>query len=596
MIKFSSSLVSFFWYFIRKRFVSFLFFTLVPICLLLETNVIPYSFKLLIDAMSSTSHNRHLMTSEIIFALYLGGGAWLAFVTIIRLQQWWRAKVIPIFEADIRLTVLQYVINHSYQYFSSKFVGNIAKKIEDLPSTVESIRMIICWNCISSASVVVCTLIMTFTVNAIFSLILGLWVMTHLVISIYFAKFVGGAAKENAEDKSVLSGSIVDIISNISMVQLFARQSDELIYATSKQKNEIASNAKLITTTNIYQLAMDIPLTVMLFSMIYCAVVQWQKNFITTGDCVFIFSTSFAVMYQMWSLGNVLTDLFRQIGVVKQAITIISYPHDLVDIKDARPLNITSGEIKFDNVTFYYPNEKNIFENMNLVIKPGQKVGLVGFSGSGKSTFLKLILRCFDLKHGSITIDQQNIAFVKRESLLKNISVVPQDISLFHRTLIENIRYGNMSAIDEEVIEASKKAYCHDFITHLKDGYNAEVGERGVMLSYGQRQRVAIARAILKDAPIIFLDEATSALDSVTEKFIQNGINSLINKRTTIMIAHRLSTVLDMDRILVFDNGNIIEDGTHSQLLQLKGRYALMWKMQKEGFFPVQKYNKYKLF
>ncbi len=257
-----------------------------------------------------------------------------------------------------------------------------------------------------------------------------------------------------------------------------------------------------------------------------------------------------------------------------------------MDAPGAIPLKIAKGEIAFENVTFNYIPEHNIFEDKNLKISAGSKVGLVGFSGSGKTTFANLILRYFDVESGMITIDGQDISKVTQESLRAQIAMIPQDTSLFHRSLLENIRYGRLDAPDHEVIDAAKKAHCDEFIDILPEQYHTTAGERGVKLSGGQRQRIAIARAILKNAPILILDEATSALDSVTEKKIQDGLKHLMDRRTCIVIAHRLSTLCGMDRILVFKEGKIIEDGSHKELIKANGHYAHMWKMQAGGFLP----------
>ena len=267
-------------------------------------------------------------------------------------------------------------------------------------------------------------------------------------------------------------------------------------------------------------------------------------------------------------------------------MTILNAAHDIVDEEHARPLKITEGRIEFKDVSFHYKEGAKLFQNKSIEIHPGEKVGLVGFSGSGKSTFVNLILRLFEVEEGEITIDNQNINRVTQGSLRENIALIPQDISLFHRSLMDNIRYGRTTATDAEVIEASQQAHCDEFICKLRDSYQSLVGERGVKLSGGQRQRIAIARAILKNARILILDEATSALDSVTEKYIQDALHYLMQGKTTIVIAHRLSTLSEMDRILVFDNGVIIEDGTHDQLIKLNGHYAKLWHMQAGGFLP----------
>ena len=589
MTKLPTSLTQFCWYFIKKQPIAFFILFIAPTSMVLETNVIPYALKLIIDVIIEHEGNKSTIFYKMVPGLWVGGLAWVAFIVITLLNKWLEAYVIPRFETNIRLTVLDYITYHSYDYFSNQLAGNLANKIADLPKSIESIRMIICWNGISGFSVVLVALIMMATINQVFSWILGLWVIIHLTVTLYCARFVNKFSQENAEDKSILSGVIVDIISNIFSIKLFARHSYELTYASNRQAKEQKSNSRLIIAMNIFQLVIDILVTLMLGSILYFLIISWQQEIISTGNFVLIFNMVFAVMYQILYLGHALTVLFREIGAAQQALMLITYPNEIIDAPDSKPIKITNAEIKFDNITFYYNKGKNVFENKSVIINSCQKVGLVGFSGSGKSTFVNLILRFFDVESGTIKIDGQDITKITQDSLRENITMIPQDTSLFHRTLMENIRYGRICATDEEVIIASKKAHCHDFISQLPNKYDSLVGERGIKLSSCQRQRVAIARAILKDAPILILDEATSALDSMTEHHIQKGLHTLMKGRTTIVIAHRLSTLSEMDRILVFDQGRIVEDGTHEELLRLKGHYKLMWKMQVGGFLPKTK-------
>jgi ATP-binding cassette subfamily B protein len=585
MIKLPKSLLHFFFYFVKKQPIAFSFLFLAPLAVILEINVIPYALKMLIDAVVSYQDDKSLIAKEMFQALWIGSFAWIVLIAILRVQHWWQAYVIPNFEADIRISVLESSILHSYNYFTNRQTGNIANKISDIPRAIEAIRGIIYWNGVPIFAIILVALVMMSTINPIFAWILGVWVFAHLATTFYFVKFVNQASKKNAEDKSILNGSIVDTISNIMSVKLFARTTYELIYAKEKQEQEKASNTRLIVTMNCFQLCIDILVTLMLGSTVYFLILGWQGGTISAGDFVFIFNTAFAVMNQMWHFGKALADLFRDIGVAEQALELISIPHQITDSIGAKPISVTNGIISFDDVTFCYNKGDNILKNINVTITRGQKVGLVGFSGSGKSTFVNLILRLFDVQSGVIKIDDLDISKVTQDSLHENISMIPQDISLFHRTLIENIRYGRIDATDEEVIAVAKRAYAHDFITQLPHKYNSLVGERGVKLSGGQRQRIAIARAMLKDAPIVILDESTSALDSLTEKHIQESLGCLMYGKTAIVIAHRLSTLYKMDRILVFDRGRIVEDGTHQDLLKAKGNYALIWKMQADGFF-----------
>ena len=283
-------------------------------------------------------------------------------------------------------------------------------------------------------------------------------------------------------------------------------------------------------------------------------------------------------------------DEFNQaVGKCKQSLINLIMPHELKDEQEAANLVVTKGQIVFSGVKFHYHGTQTLFQNKSVAIDAGQKVGLVGYSGSGKSTFVNLILRLYEVADGQILIDDQNIRQITQDSLRANITMIPQEPSLFHRRLMENIRYSRIEASDEEVIEAAKKAHAHEFISKLSQGYESLVGERGIKLSGGQRQRIAIARAILKNAPILILDEATSQLDSVTESNIQDSLWDLMQAKTTIVIAHRLSTLLHMDRILVFDNGHIVEDGTHSQLLHHQGLFKTLWDAQVGGFLPNKK-------
>ncbi|WP_298625281.1 ABC transporter ATP-binding protein [uncultured Legionella sp.] len=575
----------FFLYFIKKQRLAFIVFFIAPIAMVLENNVIPYSLKMIVDALESHTPGENIFVI-VAPALWLGGGAWITLLAILRLQNWWQGYVIPRFQADVRMSVFDYLSKQSYHYFSNQMAGSLANKINDLPRALDSIFMIITWYGIAAFSSIIVALILMCTINYWFAIVLLTWIILQLFISYKLSKKVDRYSIDNAEDKSELSGKIVDSLSNSSAVKLFARAKEELAYVKVSQDREENSNKKLTIYMNIFRLYLDIPVTVMLSTMIYLLLAFWQKGLITTGDLVFIFNVSFVIMNQIWYLCHALADLYREIGIARQAIALLSAPIDIKDVPEATELLVTDGKIEFDDVTFHYNNGKKVFENKSVIIEPNQRVGLVGFSGSGKTTFIHLILRFFNVESGVIRIDGQDISKVTQDSLHSAISMIPQDTALFHRTLMENIRYGNPSATDEEVIEASKKACCDDFIALLPDGYETMVGERGIKLSGGQRQRIAIARALLKNAKVVVMDEATSQLDSLTEEAIQNSLWQLMEYKTTIVIAHRLSTLLHMDRILVFEQGKIVEDGTHDELLAKNGLYKSMWDAQVGGFLP----------
>lgn len=575
----------FFWYFIKKQRLAFTVFFLAPLVMVLENNVIPYSLKMIVDALGTHPKGSSVFTA-VAPALWLGGGAWIVMLMIIRLQNWWQAYVIPRFQADVRMSVFDYLSKQSYLYFSNHMAGSLANKLNDLPRALDSIFLILTWYAVAAFASIAVALILMCTINYWFAIILGSWIVIQLCISYRLSFKVDDYSVKNAEDKSELSGKIVDSLSNINAVKLFGRARDEFAYVSLSQRKEQESNKKLAIYMNIFRLYLDFPVTIMLGLMIYLLLDFWQRSLITTGDLVFIFNVSFVIMTQIWYLCHAMAEFYREIGIARQAIALLSVPIAIQDAPDADSLRVTEGRVEFENVTFHYNQGNKIFENKSVIIQPKQRVGLVGFSGSGKSTFIHLILRFFDVESGKILIDNQNIAEVTQDSLHTSISMIPQDTTLFHRTLMENIRYGNLDATDEEVFYAAKQACCDEFISLLPDGYNTLVGERGAKLSGGQRQRIAIARAILKNAKLLILDEATSQLDSLTEDKIQNSLWHLMEDKTSIVIAHRLSTLLHMDRILVFERGKIVEDGTHEELLAKNGLYKSMWDAQVGGFLP----------
>lgn len=581
-----NTLLRFTWHFVKHSPLVYLLFFIAPIAMILESNVIPYSLKMIVDGITNYRGDAEGIFQKLAPALWLGGGAWFGFIIILRLQNWWQAYIIPQFQANIRMTVYDYLIQHSYHFFSNQLAGNLANKINDLPRSIEAIRKIISWNVLTTFAAITVSLIFMLTINVLFAFILLSWIIVQLVISLYSAKQINQLAKTNSEDKSQLNGKIVDSLSNVSTIKLFAQNEYEKKYLWKSQIKEVESNKRMILFINLFRLFVDIPVSTMLVIMIYSVISFWQRGIISAGEVVFIFTSSFAIMNQMWSLSNALSDLFIEIGIVKQALAILTLPIEIKDVPQAQELKVSAGRIQFENVTFHHKEGLKLFNNKNLIIPARQKVGLVGYSGSGKTTFINLILRYFELQDGRILIDDQDISQVSQYSLRNAVSMIPQDTTLFHRPLIENITYGKEDASQQDLFSASYMANCIDFIQNLSQGFNTMVGERGAKLSGGQRQRIAIARALLRQTSILILDEATSQLDSLTEEYIQESLKLLCEGKTTLVIAHRLSTLLHMDRILVFDKGVIVEDGSHEQLLEQKGLYFTMWQAQTIGPLP----------
>ncbi len=578
---------AFLWHFVRKEWKIFAGAQLLSFAWAIDHTLWPYVLMVLVDDITNfTGDKAYLwsyLTKPIVMGLCLMIGVDLAY----RASGILLAKIIPKTESDIRMSMFDYVQRHSYSYFGNNFAGNISNKISDMPQNVSLILLLIIQVFIPVLLALVISVIFFANIQPWFAIILLSWMIIHLGVTFLFAKKCANLADVHAEARSNLTGKIVDSLTNNINVRLFARHRYEHQYLSKYQKDEQKKHWNSLWYVEKMKIAMGIlstlgPGILLNWYMIY----SWQHDKITTGELVFIFNTSWNITMMIWLAGLELPTLYKQIGVCNQALSIIQEPHGIVDAPHAVPLNVTEGTIAFDNVTFNYMKGKALFKDKKLLIHAGEKVGLVGFSGSGKTTFVHLILRYFDIEKGRILIDGQNIAKVTQDSLRSQIALIPQDASLFHRSLMENIRYGRLEATDEEVYAAAKQAHAVEFIEKMPEKYATPVGERGIKLSGGQRQRIAIARAILKNAPILILDEATSALDSVTENLIQESLTSLMTGRTSIVIAHRLSTLSGMDRILVFKEGKIVEEGNHEQLLALDGHYATMWRMQAGGFLP----------
>ena len=581
------TLPAFFWHFLKKQWKWLLLIQIFSFAWSLDHTIWPYVIMLLIDGITNFAGDKAEVWHALSVPIIMGLTLWLTVEISFRLSGIMGAKVFPIIEADMRISMFDYVLHHSHLYFSNQMAGAIANKISDMPQSMTRILQQLMHLFLPVGLALMISTILFFRISPFFALILVSWVTIHMGICLAYSRKCDEYSNIHAESRSVLSGKIVDSLTNTTNIRLFARNRFEHDYLSYFQRDELKKHwqslwyiEKMKFTLGIASfLGAGIALN---WYMIY----SWQQGHLSAGEVVFIFNTTWNITMMAWLAGLELPLLFKEIGVCRQALTIIQDPHDIIDVSDVKPLKVTRGEIVFDHVTFCYLNHQNLFEDKTITLQSGEKVGLVGFSGSGKTTFVNLILRYYDVQGGRILIDGQDISKVTQASLREQISMIPQDPSLFHRSLMENIRYGRLNATDEEVIAASKRAHCHEFILKMPEKYQSPVGERGVKLSGGQRQRIAIARAILKKAPILILDEATSALDSVTEKEIQEGLEVLMEGHTTLVIAHRLSTLSGMDRILVFDAGKIVEEGTHEELIQAHGHYARMWNMQAGGFLP----------
>lgn len=489
----------------------------------------------------------------------------------------------------IRWLVHRYLLKQSMAYYQDEFPGRVATK---LMQTALSVRQVVVSfievvNYIGVYFLAMFVLIAT----ADWRLILPLagWIIVYALLLYYFVPRLGRISQEQADARSIMTGRIVDSYTNIQTVKLFSHGERETSFAKEGMDDFLVTvHKQMRLVTQLYGLLYVIN-CLLLFGSAALAIGLWLGEAVSLGAVAVViglvlrlFGMSQMVMWQ-------LTQLFEAIGTVQDGIGSIAVSRTVEDTPDAPPLQVVKGGIHFDHVRFHYGKDSGVMENLNLNIAPGEKVGIVGRSGAGKSTLVNLLLRFYDVQGGRIVIDGQNIADVQQDSLREHIGMVTQDTSLLHRSVRDNILYGRPSASEHELHHAAKRAHADEFIHLLSDhqgrsGYDAHVGERGVKLSGGQRQRIAIARVMLKDAPILILDEATSALDSEVETAIQENLYNLMEGKTVIAIAHRLSTIAAMDRLVVMDGGEVIEQGTHAQLIAADGLYAKLWRRQSGGF------------
>jgi ATP-binding cassette subfamily B protein len=498
-------------------------------------------------------------------------------------------KFQPLIKNQIIKKTLRFVLGSSHQFFQDNLSGRIASQITTLADNIEIILQRIVVEFIRGASLLLASFVTAYFVNALFFYTLFLWFVVFAVVSIFMSKRFVDLEDRYAECESIISGQLVDCISNQSNVRIFSKKE----YEISRMRPFLLATQKAFQTKERFGIFLwslqGLMITIMMGFSAYFLIYLYGKGFVSIGDFALILGLSMQLGHMMWYMMSFVDQFNQAVGKCKQSLSALLIQPEITDRSDVHNLRVRQGQIRFENVKFHYKGTEPLFQNKSATIEAGQKVGLVGYSGGGKTTFVNLILRLYDVTEGHIFIDGQDIRDVTQDSLRTSIALIPQDPSLFHRSLMDNIRYGRTDASDEDVIEAAKRAHAHEFIRALPQGYDSLVGERGVKLSGGQRQRIAIARAILKNAPILILDEATSQLDSVTERFIQDSLWELMQGKTTIVIAHRLSTLLHMDRILVFDRGKIVEDGSHQNLLAKGGIYKTLWETQVDGFLPDKK-------
>jgi len=487
--------------------------------------------------------------------------------------------------ADLSNRCFEYLHKHSYDYFNNNFGGSLVKKVKWFSSAFENIADRILWNFLPLIVAITFITITLTRLNVWIGLGVFVWIITFLAINLIFVRYKLKYDIQRSEAETASTGVLADTITNHNNVKLFNGYFSEvknfMKVTDDLRKIRIFTwnlGASFFSLTGLVWIALEV-------GFFYASVILWNKGILTAGWFVLIQLYLLNIFSKVWDFGKNIHRLYESLADAEEMTIIFNTPHEIQDVVNAKKLKVTEGKIVFKDVDFNYHSTRSILKKFNLEISPKENVALVGASGSGKTTIVKLLLRMSEVSAGHILIDGQDISKMTQESLWENVSMVPQDPILFHRSLMENIRYGKQDATDEEVIKAAKLARCHDFIMETDYKYDTFVGERGIKLSGGERQRIAIARAILRNAKILVLDEATSSLDSNSENLIQEALAELMKNKTVIVVAHRLSTIRKMDRIIVIDNGEIIETGKHDDLAgKIGGSYAKLWQLQAGGF------------
>lgn len=544
--------------------------------------VAPWFLKRFFDALSggvsgaAAAHVENILLA-ILGVWFVGWFSWRAAGFVISDFQ-------PRVMRDLQQTGFSHLLGHSYSFFSDTFAGALVRKVRRLSDAYERMTDELFFHLLVVAVFLMGTMIGLFLRRPFLALLFSVWVVFFLLLNYLGSLWKLKLDILRAESDSEVTGTLADIVGNSVNVQLFTGKKEEeqrfgavtavyrRLLTRSWNRGEL-----LFSIQGIFMIAIH-------FVLLWYSLRLWRQGIFTIGDLVLIETYLAVVFSKLWDIGRSFRNIFEGFADAREMVEILETPHEIQDRRAAKPLVVKRGAIVFDAIDFHFQKTRPVFTAFSLSISAREKVAIVGPSGAGKSTLTRLLFRFYDIARGHITIDGQDISRVTLESLRRNVALVPQEPILFHRSLMENIRYGRRDATEKEVIAAAKKAHCHEFISQLPQGYETLVGERGIKLSGGERQRVAIARAIVKNARILVLDEATSSLDSESELLIQEALRELMHNKTAIAIAHRLSTIMQMDRIVVVEQGKIVASGTHAELLKNDGTYRKLWDIQAGGF------------
>lgn len=565
-----------------------LFFVLIVLYffrIVIDFTIIPLFFKKIVDLFSNFNGlDFNKIKPQAFSVFYIIVGLHVSIFVVARAVRFGYYNFIAKTRKNLRDFTFQKIQKQSYSFFFNTYSGSLVTKSRRFVFGFDSAIEVFFFNFLKVFAVMSGSLTVLLFQMPEVALFFAVWALSNIALTLLVLRIKIKYDLLEAEQDSKISGRLSDVFGNILAVKFFSAEKKEQDKFGQYTEEGVKRDLKASYVGGFMDMIQNFFIIFMDISIVYIMIHKMLVGELSVGQFVLIEGYVIMIGNILWDLSGAMVRFTKAVTDMKEMVDIFEIVPDILDPKKPERLKIKEGHIVFKDVNFQYKNGIAVFDNFNLEIKPGEKIGLVGHSGAGKSTITKLILRFADVTDGSITIDGQDIRKINQNDLHNVISYVPQEPVLFHRSIGENIGYGKANATKDEIIEAANKAHAHEFISKLPNGYDTMVGERGVKLSGGERQRVAIARAMLKDSPILILDEATSSLDSISESYIQEAFNELMQGKTTIVVAHRLSTIQKMDRILVMDEGKIVESGTHDELLQKGGFYANLWEHQTGGF------------
>lgn len=573
-----------YWQHAKKYKISFFVVILSVIGASATNAIVPIYFKKFFDVLTSGIEKNEAfekMFQILLIILLIEAFHWIFWRIVGFVNSYFQTHVI----ADLDNSSFKIIHKHSFSFFNNNFTGSLVKKVNYFSRAFEAIADIITYDITSLITNITIITIVLSLKSPILGFVIILWVLAYMAINFLAAQYKLKYDIIASLAQTKLTANLADTITNNSNLKLFNGHQREVSMFSELSKRLRLKRRLAWNLENVFESIQSSLIIILEVGFMYIGLKLWQKGQFGVGDFVLLQSYALIVMMKIWNFGKVVRRIYQNLADAEEMTEIREKEFEIKDHAQAKNLVVKESTIEFQDVDFNYYKTRKVLRRLNLKIQAQEKVALIGPSGAGKSTIVKLLLRNHDLSKGKILIDSQRILHVSQESLWQNISLVPQDPILFHRTLMENIRYSKPEASDKEVVQAAKLANCHEFITSFPEAYETYVGERGVKLSGGERQRVAIARAILKNSPILILDEATSSLDSSSEHLIQEALDTLMKNKTVIVIAHRLSTIRKMDRIIFIEEGQIKEEGTHEELLNIKnGKYRTLWELQAQGF------------